>query len=162
MDTYYPPWGFYYKVEFELSKKYKKNENDVRFQTVSGLSVEYDMEEFKEGGENRFVHKLPVRTKYADMVLKRGMLTDSEVIKWFLDAFRDRTFLPADLNVILMNEKSEPLRTWKVAHAIPKKWSVSDLNANENAIVIETLELSYRYFTICPNFEICPKITHAY
>ena len=144
MPEYYPPWGFFYKVEFGISK----DKNDVRFQTVSGLSVEYDMEEFKEGGENRFTHKLPVRTKYADMVLKRGMLTDSSVIKWFLNAFRDREFKPADINVILMNEKSEPLRTWKIAHAIPKKWLVSDLNANDNALVIETLELSYRYFTI--------------
>jgi phage tail-like protein len=144
MTDYYPPWGFYYRVEFSISQ----NKNDVRFQTVSGLSVEYDMEEFKEGGENRFVHKLPVRTKYADMVLKRGMLTDSEVIKWCLKAFREREFEPADVTVILMNEKSEPLRTWKVAHAIPKKWLVSDFNANENAVVIETLELTYRYFTI--------------
>jgi phage tail-like protein len=144
MNDYYPPWGFYYKVEFDISK----DKNDVRFQTVSGLSVEYDMEEYKEGGENRFTHKLPVRTKYADMVLKRGMLTDSAVIKWCFNAFRDREFEPTDVNVILMNEKSEPLRTWNVAHAIPKKWLVSDLNANENGIVIETLELSYRYFTM--------------
>lgn len=144
MIDYYPPLGFYYKVEFSISK----NKNDVRFQSVSGLSVEYDYENFKEGGENRFEHKLPVRTKYADMVLKRGMLTDSTVIEWFLDALRNRTFIPADVNVILMNEKSEPLRTWKVANAIPKKWIISDLNANENAIVTETLELTYRYFTI--------------
>jgi phage tail-like protein len=144
MIDYYPPLGFYYKVEFSISKA----KNDVRFQSVSGLSVEYDYENFKEGGENRFEHKLPVRTKYADLVLKRGMLTDSNVLDWFLDAFRDRKFKPADVNVILMNEKSEPLRTWKVAHAIPKKWQVSDLNANESAVVIETLELTYRYFTI--------------
>lgn len=144
MVDYYPPLGFYYKVEFGISK----DRNDVRFQSVSGLSVEYDYESFKEGGENRFEHKLPVRTKYADMVLKRGMLTKSEVINWFLKAFRDREFSPTDINVILMNEKSEPLRTWKVVHAIPKKWLVSDLNANENGIVIETMELSYRYFTI--------------
>ena len=144
MIDYYPPLGFYYKVEFSVSK----NKNDVRFQSASGLSVEYDMEEYKEGGENRFTHKLPVRTKFSDLVLKRGMLTDSEVIKWFLDAFRDREFKPTDITVILMNEKSEHLRTWKVAHAIPKKWLISDLNANESAVVIETLELSYRYFTI--------------
>jgi phage tail-like protein len=144
MTDYYPPLAFYYKVEFAISKE----KNDVRFQTVSGLSVEYDMEEYKEGGENRFTHKLPVRTKYADMVLKRGMLTDSEVIQWFLSAFRDREFEPADVNVILMNEQGEPLRTWKVAHAVPKKWLVSDLNANDNAVLIETLELSYRYFTV--------------
>ncbi|MCD2449915.1 phage tail protein [Methylicorpusculum oleiharenae] len=144
MVAYYPPLGFYYKVEFGISQM----SNDVRFQTVSGLTVEYDYESFKEGGENRFEHKLPVRTKYADLVLKRGMLTDSSVIKWFIDAFRDRTFEPASVNVILMNEKSEPLRTWKVAHAIPKKWQVSDFNANESAVVIETMELTYRYFTV--------------
>ena len=144
MVDYYPPWGFYYSVAFSISK----SKNDVRFQTVSGLSVEYDTEEFKEGGENRFTHKLPVRTKYADLVLKRGMLTDSEVTTWCLAAFRDRDFRPADLSIILMNEKSEPLRSWNIAHAIPKKWLVTDLNANDNAIVIETLELIYRYFTI--------------
>jgi len=117
MDYYYPPWGFYYKVEFSISK----DKNDVRFQSVSGLSVEYDYESYKEGGENRFEHKLPVRTKYADLSLKRGMLTDSTVLKWVLDAFNNRVFLPIDINVILIDEQSEPLFTWKVAHAIPKK-----------------------------------------
>jgi phage tail-like protein len=144
MIDYYPPWGFYYKVEFSIGK----NKNDVRFQSVSGLSVEYEYEEYKEGGENRFVHKLPVRTKYADLVLKRGMLTDSEVIKWCLAAFRDRDFKPSDIDIILMNEKGDPLRTWSITRAIPKKWTVSDLNANENALVIETLELTYQYFTV--------------
>jgi phage tail-like protein len=141
---YYPPPGFYYKVEFDISK----DKNDVRFQSVSGLSVECDYESFKEGGENRFEHKLPVRTKYTDLVLKRGMLTDSTVLKWFLDAFNNRAFKPANVSVILMNEKSQPLRTWNVVHAIPKKWLVSDMNANESAVVIETLELTYRYFSI--------------
>lgn len=142
--VYYPPWGFYYKVEFSISR----TTNDARFQSVSGLSVEYDYENFKEGGENRFEHKLPVRTKYSDLVLKRGMLTDSEVLKWLLAAFQNREFTASDLNVILMNDQGEPLRVWNVSHAIPKKWSVSDFNAMENSYVVETIELTYRYFTI--------------
>jgi phage tail-like protein len=144
VTAYYPPWSFYYKVEFAISKE----ADDARFQTASGLNVEYDTEEFKEGGENRFTHKLPVRTKYSDLVLKRGMLTGSEVMRWFLDAFRERIFQPSDINVILMNEQSEPLRTWSVTHAVPKKWAISDLNANENSVVVETLELTYRYFSV--------------
>jgi phage tail-like protein len=147
MAEYYPPWGFYYKVEFMLGGGPGAT-NDARFQTVSGLSVEYDYESFKEGGENRFEHKLPIRTKYADLVLKRGMLTGSEVLNWFNDAFRDRQFKHADVNVILMNEKGDPLRVWNVANAIPKKWVVSDFNSNESSVVIETLELTYRYFSI--------------
>jgi phage tail-like protein len=146
MSDYYPPWSFYYKVEFMLDAR--PGPADARFQTVSGLSVEYDFESFKEGGENRFEHKLPVRTKYADLVLKRGMLMGSAVLDWFTAAFRDREFRPADVNVILMNEQGQSLRTWNVAHAIPKKWLISDLNANENSVVIETMELSYRYFSL--------------
>ncbi len=145
MVDYYPPWGFYFKVVFN---DVSLDTNDVRFQSVSGLSVEYDYESYKEGGENRFEHKLPVRTKYTDLVLKRGMLVDSAVIKWFLDAFNNRIFKPATITVNLMNEKSEPLRSWNVVDAIPKKWLVSDFNSSENGIVIETMELTYRYFTI--------------
>ena len=141
---YYPPVAFHFKVEFVGLG----NDNDARFQAVSGLSVEYDTEAFKEGGENRFEHKLPVRTKYADLGLKRGMLTDSEVIDWVLDALQNRSFSPLDINVSLLNEEHEPLRTWRVERAWPKKWSVSDLNAQENALVVESLDLSYTRFSL--------------
>lgn len=141
---YYPPVGFHFSVRFGFSG----NDNDTRFQSVSGLSVEYETENVTEGGENRFVHELPVRTKYNTLVLKRGMLVDSEVQKWCLKAFENREFEPTDLQVTLLNENSEPLKTWKVARAWPKKWTVSDFNAEENGLVIETLELSYRYFKI--------------
>src|ERR1700757_2514476 len=132
MADYYPPWSFYYKVEFMLGSPGLPD--DARFQTVSGLSVEYDTESYKEGGENRFEHKLPVRTKYADLSLKRGMLVSSAVIDWCTKAFQDRTFSTAQINISLMNEQHQPLKTWKVFQAWPKKWSVSDFNAQENSI----------------------------
>ncbi len=142
--AHYPPVGFHFLVRFGFSG----NQDDSRFQSVSGLSVEYETETVTEGGENRFVHELPVRTKYSTLVLKRGMLVGSDVVKWCLDAFEKRQFVPTDLQVLLLNENSEPLKVWKLARAWPKKWSVSDFNAEENALVIETLELSYHYFKI--------------
>ena len=144
MANYIPPVGFHFAVRFSISDA----ENDLQFQSVSGLSVEYDVETIKEGGENRFEHKIPVRTKYSDLVLKRGFLNDSQVLKWCLDAFENRTFTPADVQIILYNEKHEPLKTWNVSHAWPRKWSVSDFNAEESSLVIESLELSFRYFKL--------------
>ena len=141
---YYPPVGFHFSVEF-LGLG---NDNDVRFQTVTGLTVEYDTETFKEGGENRFEHKLPVRTKYTDLSLKRGMLMNSAVLNWCLNAFQNRLFLPIQINVKLLNNEHQPLRTWQCFNAWPKKWSVSDFNAQENGVVIETLDISYSYFTL--------------
>jgi phage tail-like protein len=141
---YYPPVGFHFLVEFVNIG----NDNDTRFQSVSGLNVEYDMESYKEGGENRFEHKLPVRTKYPDLALKRGMLTDSKVIAWCLDAFRNRVFSPCQVKISLLNEEHNPLKTWNVHRAWPKKWAVSDFNAGENSLVVETLELSYSHFNL--------------
>lgn len=141
---YYPPVGFHFKVEFVNIG----NDNDIRFQSVSGLNVEYDVESIKEGGENRFEHKLPVRSKYPDLALKRGMLVDSKVIQWCLDAFQKRSIQPAEINIMLLNEQHTPIRTWHVHRAWPRKWTISDFNAQENSIVVETLELSYTYFTL--------------
>lgn len=142
--AYYPPVGFHFSVQFAFSD----STDDIRFQSVSGLSVEYETEKVIEGGENRFIHELPVRTQYSTLVLKRGFLIDSPVYDWCVDAFENRNFEPSDLQVILLNEEHEPLKTWSVVRAWPKKWSVSDFNAEENSLVIETLELSYRYFKI--------------
>ena len=141
---YYPPVGFHLRVESVGIG----NDNDIRFQSVGGLNIEYDLESFKEGGENRFEHKLPVRTKYPDLSLKRGYLKDSEVIRWCLNAFQNRDFKPAQVNVSLLNEQHQPIKTWQIHRAWPKKWSVSDFNAQENSVVVETLELSYSHFTL--------------
>jgi phage tail-like protein len=141
---YYPPVGFHFKVEFPGLG----NNNDSRFQSVSGLNLEFDVENVKEGGENRFEHKLPGRAKYPDLSLKRGLLTSSEVIKWMLDALKNRDVRPTDVVVSLLNEFHMPLITWKIHNAWPRKWSISDLNATENSVVVETLDLCYSYFDV--------------
>ena len=37
---------------------------------------------------------------------------------------------------------------WAVKGALPKKWSVTDLNAEQSAIVVEQLDLVIREFKI--------------
>ncbi|NLX19510.1 MAG: phage tail protein [Desulfobulbus sp.] len=143
---YYPPVGFHFKVVFT---GIGTEEIDSRFQSVSGLSMELETEAKKEGGENRYEHILPVRTKYPVLVLKRGLVNDSELLtKWCNDAFLSLDIRPVDLTVSLLNENHEPLMTWSVKHAWPRKWSHSDLNAEQNGLAIETFELQYQYFTL--------------
>ena len=136
------PVGFHFLVRFSISG----DEVDLRFQSVSGLSVEYETESITEGGVNTYVHELPGRTKYSPLVLKRAYALDSKVADWFRAAMDERQFQPADLQISLLNEEHTPLKTWKVNWAVPKKWSISDFNAEENSLVIETMELNYRFF----------------
>jgi phage tail-like protein len=142
-DQYYPPVGFHFVVAFELVGVLPQ---DFRFQEVGGLNVEMEMEAVKEGGNNRFTYQLPVRTKYEDITLKRGMVIGSPLVEWFRLAMDNFIFLPTNLMISLLNESHVPLQSWYVVNAIPKKLSVSNFNAGENSIAIETLVLSYQYF----------------
>ncbi|MGM0621102.1 MAG: phage tail protein [Bacteroidota bacterium] len=142
MANYYPPLGFHFKVEFSHI------EGEFQFQSVSGLTVELETEQIAEGGENRFKHQMPVRTKFPNLVLKRGLLVNSGLVKWCRDAVEDYDITPVDLTISLLNEEHEPLMTWNVVHAYPVKWAMADFNAEESKIVIETIELAYNYFNI--------------
>lgn len=144
---YTPPVGFHFLVEFE-SESLKKNKNDNYFQSVGGLSVDIETEEVAIGGENRFKQKLPVRTKFPNLVLKRGMLVDSELISWCRKAIEQFEFSPSNLTVKLLNEEHQPLKVWNVVQAYPVKWNVEEFNAMESKLVVETIELSYNYFTV--------------
>jgi phage tail-like protein len=140
--SYYPPVGFHFSVTIPVSG----SQADTLFQSVSGLSAELGIEQVNEGGENRFSYRLPGRAKYGNLVLKRGLLTDSKVIDWIKDALENHLFNPADVNVRLLNEAHKPLMEWSFLKAWPVKWTVSDFNVQENVIVVETIELAYTYF----------------
>ena len=142
MGNYYPPLGFHFRVEFANIK------GEFEFQSVSGLNVELETEQIAEGGENRFKHRLPVRSKFTNIILKRGLKVNSDLIKWCRDAVLDFNITPTDMTIILLNEEHEPLQTWNVVHAWPVKWEVTDLNAEESKITVESIELAYNYFNI--------------
>ena len=87
MANYYPPVGFHFKVEVQGLDK--QVDHDVRFTDVSGLSMEMATEEVAEGGQNRFLQKYPLRAKHPDLVLKRGLLTDSGIVTWVRECIED-------------------------------------------------------------------------
>lgn len=145
MANYYPPVGFHFKVEV---LGLPANDFDARFTEVGGLSVELGTEEVAEGGENRFLQKYPARAKYPELVLKRGFLVRSEIWNWARRAIEDLQIEPRNVDVKLLNEAHQPLVTWHLVGAYPTRWSVSDLNATGNAVVIETLQFFYQYFTV--------------
>ena len=145
MANYYPPVAFHFKVEI---LGLTPNDNDVRFTEVSGLTSELGTEEVAEGGENRFIQKYPTRARYPELVLKRGLLTNSEVINWIRECVEDFNIEPKNIDVKLLNEEHQPLMTWHLVRAYPTKWSVSDLKASGNEVVVETLQFFYQYYTV--------------
>lgn len=140
---HYPPVGFHFRVEF-LSPGF--NENDMRFQQVSGLSVTLETEDYVEGGVNRFVHQLPVRTNSEKLELKRGLLLDSKITEWVKSALESFEIRPLDLIVTLLNPDHMPLASWNIKNAYPIEWTIDAFNAEESRLVVESLKLNYQYF----------------
>jgi phage tail-like protein len=139
----YPFVGFHFLVVFEI---FPQVPNDFRFQEVSGLSVDVNLDTYNEGGENRFVHRLPGRTRYSDLVLKRGMTLVSGVTAWCVDAIENFNYQPTNMLISLLNEDHIPVSSWYVANAIPIKYDITGLNAEQNQIVIESMTLRYEYY----------------
>lgn len=145
MSVYLPPVGFHFSARFDVPGA---SDRDVGFRDVSGLTMELEEFAYNEGGENRFSHKLPVRGRYPDLVLKRGLLVDSGLRRWVLDAVQNMVVSPVTVWVTLLDESHQPLQTWTVVGAWPKKWVISDFSAESSEIVVETLELAYQYFRV--------------
>ena len=144
MDLSYPQTGFHFSVVFEL---FPQSPIDIKFQEVTGLNATMDMEPFKEGGENRFIHQLPVRTSYSELVLKRGkFFMPSGLLHWCTDAFENFEFKPTNILISLLDENHLPLYNWYVVNAIPKRLEVSGFSADKSELVVETFALHYQYF----------------
>ncbi|MEL6537680.1 MAG: phage tail protein, partial [Bacteroidota bacterium] len=130
MQSEYPPVGFHFRVRFFGFGK----AIDQQYQQVTGLSAEVELEEVTEGGENRFKHKLPKRSKYGELTLKRGFMTASQVFAWCRKATEQLDIDPMDLQIALLDAKHLPLATWTVVNAYPVNWSITDLNAAEGCV----------------------------
>lgn len=145
MNTEYPYVGFHFLVEVEGIG----DEVDKRFQEVSGLNVSVNTEDYAEGGENHFVHKLPKGTSYDNLVLKRGVFKKSgKIANWCNRTIESLKIEPKNILVSLLNEDHQILISWNVIHAYPVKWSFSGLNAESNDLLIENIEFTYKYFNV--------------
>lgn len=143
MASYYPPTGFHFSVTIE---GLTSGPRDISFREVSGINASVGEFTHNEGGENRFVHRLPDRVTYEKLTLKRGMLMGSELIGWFKDAVETFQFDPREVLVTLLNNEHEPLEAWSFVNAYPVKWSVGSFNAEQNEVVVETIDLTFQYF----------------
>ena len=120
---------------------------DGAFQEVSGLEVELGTETVAEGGENRFVHTLPKPATHPNLKLKRGLMDGStplaEWCKSTIENDLSEPIEPRDVTVSLLDADGSPVATWSAANAWPVKWVGAELNAMENKIAVETVELAY-------------------
>lgn len=106
-------------------------------------TIEWEMEEVKEGGRNDFVHMLPGRRKSARLTLKNGV-GKSGLMDWFwmmLEGKIDRRTITVKLLNAYDKEKA-PVLSLTMHRAYPVKWSGPQLKSDDNSIAIQSIEFA--------------------
>jgi phage tail-like protein len=129
------PYGVYnYKVQL-------KGIISGGFSEVSGLSLQTEVEDFKEGGVNDFVYKLPKGTTYTDLTLKRG-LVDLDLWDWYWDIVKG-TIKRLNVTISLCDDSGDPIISWDYLETFPIKWEGPQFNGKSSEIATETLILTH-------------------
>jgi len=112
------------------------------FQECSGLDATTDPVEYREGGENTTVRKLPGKTTYSNIVLKRGITDSDELWKWRLNIIKGKIERKNGSIVLCDLEGKEKLR-WNFVNAWPTKWEGPSFDAKANDVAVETLTIAH-------------------
>jgi phage tail-like protein len=109
------------------------------FSEVSGLQTETQFEVIEEGGVNDYVHKLPKKTCYPNLVLKRGVGDSTALFQWHRDVANGK-ITRASGSIIMLDANGNPTARWNFKRAYPVKWVGPELKADSNTVAVEAIE----------------------
>jgi phage tail-like protein len=113
-----------------------------RFHQLAGLEMSFEVYDYYEGGNNEFVHRLPGRLRYPNLVLTYGMTDSKAMQQWFWKTHTQAE--RKEVRVRLMRDNiTDALRTWTAADAYPVKWTGPTLTAGSSALAVEILEIAH-------------------
>ena len=140
-----PLLGFRFGVFF-LGKILVDHPLDFRFQSVSGLSVEVQRSKSSGEGANATGPELPDKLDYPNLILTRGMPLISTLSMEIHKSLNEFKFNLRNVLLCIFDENGIPINSYLFTEAYPVKWSLSTLDADSNAVIIEEMELSYKNF----------------
>jgi phage tail-like protein len=119
------------------------------FSEVSGLQGEVEVHDYREGGQNQYVHKFVGPTKYStNLTLKHGVTDLDFLWSWYNDVSQSiENGEPVERrngSIFLLDRHRIPAMWWNFEQAYPVKWTGPELNASSNAVAAESVELVHK------------------
>jgi len=120
---------------------------------VSALKRTTEMVEHREGGDQSTSRKSPGRTKYEAVTLERGVTHDLEFERWANKVWNFGAGLGAEvslkdfrkeISIEVYNEAGQKVLAYNLFRCwVSEYQSLPDLDANANAIAIQTIKLEH-------------------
>lgn len=112
------------------------------FSECSGLEMSMRTEDYKEGGNNGATLHFPNRVEWGPLTLKKGVGSGSALWDWHY-GFVVGKGKRRDGLIVLLNELHVPHNIWFFRRALPTKYSGPALNATQNNVAIESIEIAH-------------------
>jgi phage tail-like protein len=120
------------------------------FSECSGLEVETELLDYREGGVNDYVHRFAGGTKSAPLVLKHGITSSDGLWRWYRMTAEGRV-ARRNGTVFLLDDRHGAAIQWDFKEAFPYKWTGPELRADAAGIAFESVELAHRGLRLSPS-----------
>ncbi len=112
------------------------------FSDASGLGVEINYSDYRNGNDKEnTLRKVPNTFKQEDVTLKRGLVGSTKLFDW-IRRVREGAYQPRNVSITLMDEARNPVATFRLRNAQPKKWVGPTLAAKGGGeVAMEELHL---------------------
>ncbi|HUJ10361.1 MAG TPA: phage tail protein [Verrucomicrobiae bacterium] len=118
------------------------------FQEVSGLESTIDTMDYREGGENETMRRLPAKTKFVNIVCKWGTTDNPEMSEWHRQwVVGDPAAARKNGSVVLLDRQGNEKVRWNFVNAWPSKYVGPSFNAKNSDVAIETMEIVHEGIT---------------
>jgi len=123
--------------------------HNVSFQEVSGLDIENQIIEYRNGNSPVFsIEEMPGIAKYGTVTMKRGIfVNDSAFWDWHA-AIQMNTIKRRTVLIKLLDEAGEVTMKWQLNNAWPTKITSTDLKSDGDEVAVDTLEIAHEKLTI--------------
>ena len=112
------------------------------FTKISGLGLEVESIEYREGGMPSTVRKLPGRTSIHDVELSYGVTQSDALWRWLNTAVQGRVERRHVSIIVLAPDGQTPVTRWDLGNAWLRKCELADFDALGNDVMIERLTLA--------------------
>ncbi len=135
--TVWPVPEFHFSVEIS-------NVGVISCKEVSGLETEYDVLEYRAGDSPEFTKtKQPGLRKTSDITLKKGIFKSDKKMWDYIGKIKMNTIQRETVTVKLLDESGDPVQSWEITNAWPKKMQVEGFKAEGNSVAMETMILAH-------------------
>jgi phage tail-like protein len=122
------------------------------FREVFGLQVTVHVDEIVEGGQNGFVHKVPSRMTWPNLVFRRGLTQGDALFDWMSKssgegfAGNKNTLTRSTGAVTALDAVGGRLRSWEFQSVFAVRWKGPDFSAGSAQALEEELEVAHHGF----------------